>query len=188
MSARTGCKLLQLVFLYPEDPFIAAHPEVPMVILENLENTVIEQPFGRRIPDELPILEPVQSSSVRPDPENPVPVRVDGTDVVVRKTMIGRERAECSLKISRQAADRADPERPCGIFRDHPDIVVRDAVRGPVDRNGVAPDPVQTAPGSNPHGPSPVLINGKDDIVGESVRFGIPQQLVAGRGVQSPSP
>ena len=44
--AVAGGDLLELTLLDPEDASVAAHPEVAVRVLQNLEDTVVEKAFG----------------------------------------------------------------------------------------------------------------------------------------------
>src|SRR5215831_1813678 len=101
----SGGELVQLTPADAIDPAIAADPEVAVIVFENLEHAVIEEPVFGRVPGEDAVLDPRQPAVVASDPQHAIGVLIDGAHVLARQ-------ARCFAVARKPAA--AEPGDPRG--------------------------------------------------------------------------
>src|SRR5581483_2285813 len=80
----TVSKIIHLFSADAENTFVAAHPEIATIILEQRINAVIEQPVLPATGDEFAVRKSVQSPLGRPNPYHAVAVLIEGHYRVVR--------------------------------------------------------------------------------------------------------
>ncbi len=118
--------LVELAFRYPVDAFVRAHPDVAQTVLDDAMNDVVRQALLLGDRGEAPVFQPVQPSSIGPNPEAPLGVLVEGEDEIVREAVFGRERGEAAVPEEVEpTAPRSDPEVSRVIFVDDVDGIVQ---------------------------------------------------------------
>ncbi len=141
---------------------VRGHPEVPEVVLENLERAVVEEPFARRDAREAPVLESPQPAVIRADPERAVCVLVERANRIARKAVALGPARELSTVESAQTAEPADPEAPVPPLDDRSYVCRDEAALGPVSRRLAVCEPDEPPLDAEPERARTVLANDRD--------------------------
>ena len=150
--ARTSVgEIIQRGSADPEDPAIAQHPEVAVIVFQNAGDEIIEQTVLGRHRSEAAIFEAIQSAAIRPEPKRTIRLFDDRADVVVGQPVPCRVVGELSVPEAAQAACRADPECAVTSLHHRTDVVADQAGAPVVDRERAVSPSVQSFHGSDPH-------------------------------------
>ncbi len=121
--------LVQLFQAGPPDTGVAVHPEVRVIVFENLKDVVVVEPLARRDGGELPVLEAAQAAAVRANPQRPGSILVERLDVIRRQAIAVDHDVICPSEIRVDAvSERADPDVAGAIFEERQHGIVCQAV------------------------------------------------------------
>jgi len=124
---------------HPEDAFVAAHPQVAELIVEDAKHRVVEQTVRRGVDGEMPISKAGESSAVRADPERTVRVFVERIDHVRGETVLrGVARHSLAPDAKQPATIAGDP----GVSGSAPQDVVHRGVSQSLSARGGPDDSI----------------------------------------------
>src|SRR5581483_8114261 len=85
--AFTFGKLGQLMLVDTINTAIAAHPEIAASVLQDLEDSVIEQAIANSVVSEVAVLKPSQTAVIGSNPKNTVSIFIQGTNAAAREAV-----------------------------------------------------------------------------------------------------
>ena len=146
--------LRQRALVHPADAPVTAQPQVPLVILQNLQHIVVRQSLPLRETRQPPPRPFCQPPADHPDPQCPLPVQMQRADQIARQPVLRCERGQLPpLPPQQPAAHRPDPQRPVRRLRQRRDPGLRQPfhfheppVPQPLQLPVVSPDPYPALP------------------------------------------
>ena len=118
----------QLTQAGPVDALVGAHPEIALVVLEDLVRKVVVQAVACADPGKPAVLVSVQATAVRADPELPGMVLVKRQRMASVEPVVWRESGETVVCEPAQPAPRGNPYRAASILEQPGDVMVGQAV------------------------------------------------------------
>ncbi len=166
LAAREG---LELALSHPEDPLVAAQPEVPEAVAEDPEHGSVEEPVGGRHGRERSAAQPAQAVAHGADPERSVRVGVEVEVAQPVEALLRPGRKDATVPEAPEASRRPDPESPVAILGEGDGRRVSQAVLHAEAGRLAALEARQAEVAADPEDPVPVLEEGPHRVSREPV-------------------
>src|SRR5438552_856472 len=176
-------KIIQLLALDPIDSPVATHPEITAPIFQNLEHAVVEETIFRGVTGKAAILEAAEATIISADPENPVSIFIERSDVIARQSILFGVGPKLALSVAGESAPGSEPELAGAILHNCFHLIAGQAVLRGIASVAATLIFDETLTRAKPKMPCPVLVNDPNCVTEKAIGVGICGQPAVPAGV-----
>src|SRR5262249_11319966 len=166
-------EIVQLVTADARDAAVRSHPEIAVVVFENLKDAVVMETLAPRVARQPIAGEAIQTAVVGADPDHAVGVLMDRADPAADEPVALLVSDESPAGETGDSPERADPERARTILVQRGDPIVRQAVANGVAGQPTGGDSYEPVVGAEPQRPVPLLMNRRHNAAERPLRLAV---------------